>query len=113
MILRLYITNWRRQTFNKDQWRELINRNTHSRPVNQNIKNIIYEYKHRATERRVKESAAVQRVAQREVTEVLTKNANNKYQCPGCRMCFNPQGISNHVKTCVDAKSWRMKNRIK
>ena len=34
----LNITNWRRQTFNRDQWRELINRNTRARPVNQNIK---------------------------------------------------------------------------
>ena len=109
----LTITNWRRQTLNRDQWQELINRNTHSRPVNQNIKNIIYEYKDRATERRAKESAVAQGATQRKVTEVLTKNANNKYECPGCRKCFKPHGISKHVKAYSDAKSWRKKNRIK
>ena len=47
----------------------------------------------------------------KKVTEVLKKNTNGKYQCPGCGKIFTPQGITKHVKAC--AQGWCTTNNIK
>ena len=93
------IKNWRRDTIDKDHWREIINRNVQIRPVNSRIKDIIYEYKQRAMKRRGDELAAVHGRIKRKVTEVLFKDLNNQYKCPGCKKQFKPQGITNHGKS--------------
>jgi hypothetical protein len=109
----LKIKNWRKQTLDRDVWRDLINQNAQTRPVHQNIKEIIYDLKRRAVKRRGKELAAFHGVVQQKATEVLTKNNNNQYKCPGCGKYFKPQGITNHVKACHKAKDWCTKNKIK
>ena len=37
---------------------------------------------------------------QHKVTEILIKE-NKQYKFPGCKLRFKPQGITNHVKSCV------------
>jgi len=102
----LNIKNWRRQVVDRNQWRDLINQNSHSAPVYSNIKEIVFKYKKRANKRRK------ERIKQK-VTEMLTKSADNQYSCPGCKRKFKPQGITNHVKFCTSEIAWCKKNRIK
>ncbi|CAF3152656.1 unnamed protein product [Rotaria sp. Silwood2] len=109
----LGIKNWRRLTLEKDRWREAINRNTQVKPVHYQIKEITFEYKRRAIDRRNKELAVIRGVGHRKATDVLVKNINNLYKCPGCGKQFKPQGITNHVKACFKSKDWCKKNRIK
>ncbi|CAM4851220.1 unnamed protein product, partial [Rotaria magnacalcarata] len=97
----------------RDHWRELISKNVQNRPVHQNIKEIIYEYKRRAVNRRNDDLAASHGVTKIKVTEILVKNTNNHYVCPGCGIQFQPQGITNHVKACVNAQVWCKSNKIK
>ncbi|CAF4497680.1 unnamed protein product, partial [Rotaria magnacalcarata] len=92
----------------RDHWRELISKNVQNRPVHQNIKEIIYEYKRRAVNRRNDDLAASHGVTKIKVTEILVKNTNNHYVCPGCGIQFQPQGITNHVKACVNAQELEM-----
>ncbi|CAF3911944.1 unnamed protein product [Rotaria magnacalcarata] len=107
------IKNWRKDSLNRDHWRELINKNVQNRPVHQNIKEIIYEYKRRAVNGINYDLAASHGVTKIKVTEVLVKNTNNHYVCPGCGIQFKPQGITNHVKACVNAQVWCKSNKIK
>ncbi|CAM2721164.1 unnamed protein product [Rotaria socialis] len=111
------IKNWRKYSLNRDHWRELINKNVQNRPVHQKIKEIIYEYKQRAVNRRNDGLAASHRVTKIKVTEILVKNTNNHYVCPGCGIQFKPQGITNHVSfviitnfrhMLVHRKKWRI-----
>ncbi|CAF2121924.1 unnamed protein product [Rotaria magnacalcarata] len=113
-IGKFHIKNWRRDILNKDQWRALINKDVHMRPIHSNIKGIVHEYKDRAQKRRANvvvtvngEMTVKTRV---KVTEVLAKNQHNDYACPKCHRTFKPQGITNHVKSC--AKEWCQKNGI-
>ena len=34
------------------------------------------------------------------VTEILGRNVNGKYTCPGCEREFAPQGITRHLRAC-------------
>ncbi|CAM4830075.1 unnamed protein product [Rotaria magnacalcarata] len=108
----LQIRNWRSLTQDRDRWRKAININVQTKAVHNNIKEIVFEYKQRAVVRRVKERAVAQGVIQRKVTELLIKDRNNQYKCPGCVKNFKPQGITNHVKACVKARAWCNKNKI-
>jgi hypothetical protein len=109
-----HISNWRRDTLNKDLWRALINKHVHVKPVHWNIKSIIHDYKGRAEKRRADHLATANdkmaRAAHVKVTSVLVKNQHNEYTCPKCRKSFKPQGITNHVKSC--AEDWCKKNGI-
>ncbi|CAM4846245.1 unnamed protein product [Rotaria magnacalcarata] len=107
------IRNRRKYSLNRDHWRELINKNVQNRSVHQNIKEIIYEYKQRAVNRRNDDLAASHRVTKIKVTDFLVKDVNNHYACPGCGIQFKPQGITNHVKSCVNAQVWCKSNKIK
>jgi adenylate cyclase class IV len=109
----LGIKNWRRLTLEKDRWREAINRKTQAKPPHHQIKDIAFEYKRRAVERRNEELAVARGVEHRKVIEVLVKSSNNLYKCPGCGKQFKPQGITNHVKACSKSNDWCKKNRIK
>ena len=51
-IEEMHIGNWRKLTLDRSQWREIINKDVHVKPVHKNIKNIVYEYKQRASKRR-------------------------------------------------------------
>ncbi|CAF4382631.1 unnamed protein product, partial [Rotaria magnacalcarata] len=64
--------------------------------VHQNIKEIIYEYKQRAVNRRNDDLAASHGVIKTKVTEILVEDTNNHYVCPRCGIQFKPQGITNH-----------------
>jgi hypothetical protein len=44
--------NWRRDTLDRDFWREVINRHVIIRPVNTRLKEMIFEYKQDAVKRR-------------------------------------------------------------
>ncbi|CAF3323508.1 unnamed protein product [Rotaria sp. Silwood2] len=107
------IKNWRRDTLDRDFWRQVINKHVIIRPIDSNIKEIIFGYKQGAVKRRNEQLAATYGVGKRKVSEVLTKGANNKYKCPGCRELYKPQGITNHVKACPKAKEWCKTNNIK
>jgi hypothetical protein len=107
-IDKLGIKNWRRDTKERDRWRDLINKRVQVTPVPSNIKSIIQEYKNRADERRDEELCGA---VKRKVTEVLVKDSNNMYECPGCQQKFKPQGITGHVRACE--AHWCMVNNIK
>jgi len=108
----LQIYNWRRLAHDRQKWREIINRNVYTKPVTANIKDIIFHYKQKAVKRKQKNLAAINGVVNYKVTEVLIKT-NNRYTCPGCKLTYKPQGITNHVKSCGNAGTWRIQNRIK
>jgi hypothetical protein len=107
----LQIYNWRRLTHDRTKWRELINKNVFTKPVASNIKDIVYEYKQKAAQRRRIGFAAFNGSVKYKVTEVLVKQ-NNRFTCPGCKFNYKPQGITNHVRSCVDAKAWCIQNKI-
>ena len=106
-----HIRNWRKLTLNRDAWRKVINRNVYAKPIHNNIKNIVYEYKLRAAQSRKDEIAVETDRIKRKVTEILVK-VNNCYKCSGCKKNFKSQGITNHVKACINAKVWCKKNKI-
>ncbi|CAF5120666.1 unnamed protein product, partial [Rotaria magnacalcarata] len=81
--------------------------------VHQNIKEIIYEYKQRAVNRRNDDLAASHGVIKTKVTEILVEDTNNHYVCPRCGIQFKSQGITNHVKACLNAQVWCKNNKIK
>jgi len=94
----------RRDTLLRDKWREMINKPVQVKPIHNNIKNIVQEYKDMAVKRRIG-------VHQIKVTEALKRNQNNTYTCPNCTKSFKPQGVTNHVRTC--AKEWCIQNEIR
>jgi hypothetical protein len=99
-IGKCHISNWRRDTLNKDQWRARINKQVHVKPIHWNIKSIIHDYKDLAQRRRA--NGKMVGTARVKVTEILAKNQYNEYTCPKCRKSFKPQGIPNHVKSCAE-----------
>lgn len=109
-ILQIY--NWRRLVHDRKKWREIINKDVYVKPVAANVKDIVYQYKYQAVQRRRIGLAAFNGTIQRKVTEVLIKQ-NNRYTCPGCKLNFKPQGITNHVKSCAGARIWCINNKIK
>ena len=110
-INELQIQNWRRLTLDRKKWRETINKNVHTKPISANIKDIVYQYKRQSAQSRKKDLAVLAGWKQHKVTERLIKE-NKQYKCPGCKLRFKPQGITNHVKSCVAAKVWCKRNRI-
>ena len=104
------IRNWRRDTLDRDKWRELINKHVWSRPTDRNMKEIIHRYKANSERRRTEEMAEARGAGPRKVTEVLAKNTVGSYTCPKCRKLFKPQGITGHVKSC--ATNWCKRNNI-
>ncbi|CAF3321652.1 unnamed protein product [Rotaria socialis] len=66
-----------------------------------------------AVNRRNDDLAASHGLIKRKVTEILVKSTNNHYACPGCGIQLKPQGITNHVKSCVNAQVWCKNNKIK
>ncbi|CAF2101238.1 unnamed protein product [Rotaria magnacalcarata] len=63
------IRNWRRETLDKDKWRETINRFSHSNNPSSNISEAVQQYKQKADKRRVASNVP----PPPKVTEVLTK----------------------------------------
>ena len=106
------VRNWRRETKDRDLWRETINAKVKTIPANPKIKQIVQDYKKRTEERRSNENKADQSKVPRKVVEVLVKNSNNNnmYTCPNCKKNFKPQEITVHVRSC--AKAWCKKNNI-
>ena len=103
------VKNWRRETKDRDLWRETINEKVKTTPANPKIKQILQDCKKRTKERRSNEKKADQSKAPRKVVEVWVKNSN-MYTCPNCKKKFKPQGITGHVRSC--AKAWCKKNNI-
>jgi hypothetical protein len=110
-INELQIQNWRRLTLDRKKWRETINKDVHVKPASANVKDIVYQYKKQSAQRRKTDLASLTGSIKRKVTEILVKE-NKQYKCPGCKLKFKPQGITNHVKSCVAAKVWCKRNRI-
>jgi ribosomal protein L37AE/L43A len=71
----------------------------------------VYRYKKHSAQRRKSDLAALTGSTRRKVTEILVKE-NEHYRCPGCKRSFKPQSITNHVKSCVAAKTWCKRNKI-
>ncbi|CAF4111451.1 unnamed protein product, partial [Adineta steineri] len=63
------------------------------------------KYKQGAVKRRNEQLAETHGVIKQKVPKVLIRNTNNEYKCPGCGKMYKPQGITNHVKACTNAKS--------
>ncbi len=101
-----HIRNWRRETLDRDKWREKINKNTQAKPPTTNITETIQQFKQRAQDRRT----VAKNGPLRKVTEVIVRTANNEYKCPKCKKSYKPQGITNHVKSC--AMEWCKQNGI-
>ncbi|CAF4721856.1 unnamed protein product [Rotaria socialis] len=107
------IRNWRRETLDKDKWRETINRFAHSNDPSSNISEVVQQYKQKSDKRRVASNVP----PPPKVTEVLTKqglkNNDGTYTCPNSkcpRRIFKAQGITRHVNTC--APEWCKKHKI-
>ena len=101
------IRNWRRQTLDRDKWRQAINKKIQYKPASNDITGIVAQYKRNAEDRR----NDARNGHSLKVTEILTRTTNNDYSCPKCKKPFKPQGITNHVKGC--ASEWCKKNRIR
>ena len=104
------IRNWRRETMDKNKWRETINRFAYSKEPSPNITETVKKYKQKADKRRNIGPPP-------KVTETLTKhgyrNTDGTYTCPNSkctRRTFKAQGITKHVKAC--AKQWCTQNKI-
>jgi hypothetical protein len=110
-INELHLQNWRRLTFDRKKWREIINKNVYVKPASANIKDIVFQYKKQSIQRRKIDLATSKGSIKLKVTEILIKE-NKQYICPGCELRFKPQGITNHVKSCVAAKVWCKRNKI-
>ncbi|CAF1427901.1 unnamed protein product [Didymodactylos carnosus] len=104
------IKNWRRDTLNRDLWRDLINAQVQSKPVHPQLKQLVKNYKDKADERRAIQTQIGQGNPPKKVIEVLVKNMNGLYTCPNCNRAFKPQEITGHARTC--AKKWCKKNNI-
>ena len=106
------VKTWRRETKDRDLWRETINAKVKTTSANPKTKQIVQDYKMRTEERRSNEKTADQSKAPRKVVEVLVKNSNNNnmYTCPNCKKKFKPQRITGYVRSC--AKAWCKKNNI-
>ena len=65
-----HIRNWRKLTRNRDAWCKAINRNVYATPIENNIKNIVYEYKLHAAQSRKDEITV-------ETNRIKTKNYRN------------------------------------
>ncbi|CAM4965829.1 unnamed protein product [Rotaria socialis] len=70
------IKNWRKDTKDKDRWREIINRHVTMNPVPSNIKSIIQEFKDLSKKRRAEELAISHGKPQRKATGVLHFNVS-------------------------------------
>ena len=105
------IENWRRETRDRDKWREVINRRVQYHPVQENIGAVIHAHKVSTDRKRAEEAAKARGSGPRKVTEILGRNTNGSYACPKCHKIFKPQGITGHVKSC--AASWCKKNKVK
>ena len=104
------IKNWRRDTKNRDTWREMINKDVKTTAVTHSVKETLRKYKEEAAKRRSDEVKTSHGRLPRKVTEVIKKETNNNYKCPNCHKHFKPQGITGHVRSC--AKDWCRKNNI-
>jgi uncharacterized C2H2 Zn-finger protein len=104
------IKSWRRNTMDRDSWRQLINQQVQVTPVHANIESIVRKYKEHADERRSQESKLKRGVVRQKVTEILVKDSSNYYKCPTCNKRFKPQEITGHVKSC--ATDWCKKHMI-
>ncbi|CAF4595927.1 unnamed protein product, partial [Rotaria socialis] len=71
------IKNCRKDTKDKDRWREIINRDVIMNPVPSNIKSIIQEFKDLSKKRRAEELAISHGKPQRKATGVLVKGCHN------------------------------------
>ena len=101
------VHNWRRETLNRDKWRETINKYTHTTAPSSKTTEIVQQYKQRSQQRR----ATPNTTPPLKINELLAnqglKNFNGTYTCPNpkCpKRLFKPQGISSHVKSC--ARKW-------
>ncbi|CAF3881533.1 unnamed protein product [Rotaria sp. Silwood1] len=104
------IRNWRRQTLDRKQWRQLINKHTQYQPVSLDVTTVVQQLKQQAQIRRQAMATKVSCIC-RKVTEVISRNVDGTYTCPVCNKMFKAQGITNHVKSC--SKVWCQQNNIK
>ncbi len=55
----------------RSRWREIINKDVHAKTVHENVKNIVYEYKQRAAQRKKAELTVSTGVIKRKVIEII------------------------------------------
>jgi hypothetical protein len=106
----LEIRNWRRQTLNRKQWRQMINKYTQYKPVVPDVINVIQNLKQQTQSRKQAMDTKTIGVSHK-VTEVIARNADGTYTCPICNKTFKPQGVTQHVKSC--SKQWCQQNNIR
>ncbi|CAF3715602.1 unnamed protein product [Rotaria socialis] len=112
-VEKLNIRNWRRETPNRDKWRDTINKYVHSNIPSSNIAEVVQQYKQKSQQRRATTNAP----SPPKIIDVLAKqglkNLDGTYACPNSKCSgrlFKPQGITGHIKSC--AKKWCTKNGI-
>ncbi len=91
------IRNWRRETLDRNKWRDTINKSAQVKLPSTNIKEIVEQVKQRTRDRR----ASDENGPLRKVTQVLVRTDNKDYNCPKCNKSYKPQGITNHVRSCA------------
>ncbi len=100
------IRNWRKETLDRNKWRDTINKNTQVKPLSTMITEIVEQVKQSTRDRRRTDGNG----PPRKVTQVLVRTANKDYSCPKCNKSYKPQGITNHVRYC--ATEWCKQNGI-
>ncbi len=68
-------------------------------------------HKKQSAQRRETDLASLTGSIKRKITEILVKE-NKQYKFPGCKPKFKPQGITEHVKSCVAAKVWCKETKL-
>ncbi|CAF1475500.1 unnamed protein product [Didymodactylos carnosus] len=103
-IAKFGIKNWRRETMDKDKWRQIINKYVQIKPVHSNIQKLVHEYKELANRRRAEELA---RSSQDNTTSTVTSQTPPMSTgvvtniCPNCgQVCKNQRGVKIHRRTC-------------
>lgn len=90
------ITNWRRDTMDRNKWRQIINRPVQVLTTSSSIKQTVHNYRQRALRRRAKETTQSTQPAT--LAPPPTRKSN---ECPNCnRICKNELGVKIHRRTC-------------
>lgn len=85
------IRNWRRETLDRNKWRDTINKNVQAKPPSINIVEIVKQVKKHTQDRKTTNG----NISRNKVTQVLAPTAKKDYICPKCNKSFKPQGITN------------------
>lgn len=98
------ITNWRRETQDRDKWRKIINRGVTYNTVHTDITRIVRDHKERAANRRAREEQTkkIKQNTNIPIADQVANTKNDDAKCTKCgRVCKNKKGLKIHQYTCI------------